>query len=122
MSDLTDISNLLERLGNSILPPLEDALIEKTSTTTSRIGHTVERAVRMHDAGVSHRTIAAQLSDNSANHLEYTAAEIPTLVKLGLDCRTKVGITASQAQALIKDTKANNPAGPDRDPDDLLPA
>lgn len=102
------------------LPPRIQDLLDPTSGTRSRIGHTAERVMKMHKARVSKGTIAKQLTDNSPNHLEYTEADVDTLLKVGLDCKTKVIITAAQAKALINDARSNQLSDEDAQGDTVL--
>jgi len=92
----------MSKLIKTVAASTQD-MLDKTSSTTSRIGHTVERVAKLVKGDVSKRAIAAQLSDNSRNGIEYTVADVETLSKLSQDCESKVGITAKQTLALLND-------------------
>jgi len=74
-------------------------LLDKVSTSTSRTGITIERVGKMYDKDV----IALQLSKNSKNGNVYTEVHVDALLMIYEDTKTKVGITKSQATALIED-------------------
>lgn len=82
--------------------------LEKTSNATSRSGHTVERAAKLSAAKVDNEVIALQLSLNSINGNQYSADEIPTLVKVYEDAKSRPGITTEQYDALINDQMTFN--------------
>jgi hypothetical protein len=96
------ISRELKFVKNSVV----DA-IDKASGPTSRAGVTVERIAK---AGVSSRTIATQLADNSHTGQIYTAGHIDSFKMLFTDVQTKVGVTAAQAQAMINDQQSTKDA------------
>lgn len=77
--------------------------LEKTSSASTRAGATVERTGKMVRAGVPDAVIALQLTANSARGYTYEADEISTIKKLAGDSKTRVGVTAKQARALIRD-------------------
>ncbi len=85
-----------------------DNFFDKVSSPASRAGYTVERVGRMLEAGVSPRTIATQMSDNSTNKINYTEQDILAFGNLYQDAKTKVGITSEQARALIADKQEND--------------
>jgi hypothetical protein len=99
------ISRELKFVKNSVV----DA-IDKASGPTSRAGVTVERIAKMAKAGVSSRTIATQLADNSHTGQIYTAGHIDSFKMLFTDVQTKVGVTAAQAQAMINDQQSTKDA------------
>lgn len=82
-------------------------LLDKVSTSTSRAGITIERAGKMHDKDVDKDVIALQLSKNSKNGNVYTEVHVDALVMIYEDTKTKVGITKTQATALIEDQNNN---------------
>lgn len=84
-------------------------LLDKASNPTSRAGHTVERAAKLTREGVDPEVTALQMTKNSANNQTYTANDVNAFAKLYTDTETKVGITAKQTRALIKDQKKNCP-------------
>ncbi|MGQ8820775.1 hypothetical protein [Bibersteinia trehalosi] len=83
-------------------------VIDKVSSPAFRAGHTVERVGKMLEAGVSPRTIATQMSDNSTNEIAYTEQDILAFGNLYQDAKTKVVVTSEQARALIADQLENN--------------
>lgn len=87
-----------------------DAL-EKTSSPTSRAGITVNRVAKMARAGVQASVIAEQLTENSRNGNRYSRTHVEAFVMLQQDATTKVGVTASQAAALIKDQTDSSQTG-----------
>ncbi|CUI27480.1 hypothetical protein ACOTJG_28265 [Achromobacter xylosoxidans] len=87
-----------------------DAL-EKTSSPTSRAGITVNRVAKMAHAGVQASVIAKQLTENSRNGNRYSRTHVEAFVMLQQDATTKVGVTASQATALIQDQTDNSQTG-----------
>lgn len=95
--------------------------LDPTTTATTRAGHTVERVGKMDEGEVDHEVIALQLTKNSKRDNQYSADEIPTLIKLYQDTQSTVGITAAQSRALIRDQqKQHSPEG--GAPDGALPA
>lgn len=78
-------------------------LLDKVSTSTSRAGSTIERAGKMYAKGVPKKVIAVQLTENSKIGNEYTETHVDAYIMLYTDAQTKVGITKSQATALIED-------------------
>lgn len=89
-------------ISNKIKDTIVDSL-DKVSTPTSRVGVTIERIVKMANAGVSNRAIVAQLEDNSHSGQKYSEEQVDGFKKLYKDAETKVGVAASQARALISD-------------------
>lgn len=87
-----------------------DVTLEKTANATKRSGHTVERAAKLSAANVPNEVIALQLSLNSMTGNQYTASEIPTLVKVYKDSKTRPGITTAQFDALVEDQAASDQA------------
>jgi len=77
--------------------------LEKILTPGVRAGNTVERVGKMVEAGVCPEAIAAQMSHNSKTGTKYTARDVDTLVKVYEDCKSKVLISAKQADALRSD-------------------
>lgn len=82
-------------------------LLDKVSTSTSRAGITIERVGKMYDKDVDKDVIALQLSKNSKNGNVYTEVHVDALVMIYEDTKTKVGITKTQATALIEDQNNN---------------
>ena len=78
-------------------------LLDKVSTSTSRSGTTIERIGKMHTKRVDKDVIALQLSKNSKNGNVYAEVHVDALLMIYEDTKTKVGITKSQATALIED-------------------
>lgn len=76
---------------------------EKILTPGVRAGNTVERVGKMVEAGVCPEAIAAQMTYNSKTGTNYTAKDVDTLAKVYEDCKSKVLITAEQAEALRGD-------------------
>lgn len=95
---------------DKIVAAFNDCIIDKVSSPASRAGHTVERVGKMLEAGVSPRTIAMQMSDNSTNEINYTEQDILAFGNLYQDAKTKVGVTSEQTRALIADTQENDVA------------
>lgn len=87
-----------------------DVTLEKTANATTRSGHTVERAAKLSAANVAHEVIALQLSLNSTTGNQYTASEIPTLVKVYEDSKSRPGITTAQFNALVEDQISSDQA------------
>lgn len=83
-------------------------LLDKVSTSTSRAGTTIERAGKMYAKGVPKKVIAVQLTENSKSGNEYTETHVDAFIMLYTDAQTKVGITKSQATALIEDQTRDN--------------
>lgn len=77
--------------------------LAKALTTGPRVALTIDRAVKMHEAGISIGTIAQQLTDNSRNGSVYTPQMVNGFIALHKDCQGYVGITKNQASALIGD-------------------
>lgn len=75
----------------------------KAINTNGRLALTVDRIVKMHEAGISVNTIAQQLTDNSRNKNVYSVQIITGIIALHEDCQSHVGITKAQASALISD-------------------
>ncbi|ELV2844686.1 hypothetical protein VU607_01420 [Enterobacter cloacae] len=90
-----------------------EEILDKVASPASRAGNTVERAAKMAKAGVDKTAIAAQLSSGSSTGHKYTPDQVETMVVLYEDCSTKVPLTKSATQALIKDAVEN--AAPDED-------
>ena len=81
-------------------------IVDQLNTPSTRAGSTLKRIAQMSSSGVSSKTIASQLEDNSKNGTQYSSEQIAGFNKLFADCKTKVGVTKKQAQALIKDQKS----------------
>ncbi|MFW7342562.1 hypothetical protein V0R37_13615 [Pollutimonas sp. H1-120] len=96
---------------NSMQDSIVDTL-DKVSGPSSRAGVTLERIAKMAKAGVGNRAIAVQLEDNSHTRQQYSPQEIESFKKLFKDVETKVGVTATQARALIEDQVKNPKAAP----------
>jgi len=93
------------------LKGIQDSVVDnldKVSGPTSRAGVTLERIAKMAKAGVGNRAISAQLEDNSHTGKKYSSEQIEGFKQLFTDVKTKVGITAAQAGALMDD-KAGDP-------------
>lgn len=98
---MKEIIDTLKQAGQDALDFAVD--LDPTTNATSRAGHTVERVGKMDEGNVDHEVIALQLTKNSKHDNQYSADEIPTLVKVYQDNLSTVGITAAQARALIRD-------------------
>ena len=89
----------------------QDATQTITTTRTDRAGYSIERVGKLIDAGVSRRTIASQMADNSSNNQSYTETDVQAYAKLWEDVKTKVVITKAQTTALINDNKEDSFSG-----------
>lgn len=98
---------MAKNLLNQITDTASNA-IDKVSSPACRAGYTVERVGKMLEAGVSPRTIATQMSDNSTNGIVYTEQDISAFGNLYQDAKTKVVVTSKQTKALIADQLENN--------------
>lgn len=99
-----------------LIDAIEDGffdLIDQGSDTKSRVGHTVQRVAKLKKDGVSKRTIACHLTDNSAAGNEYTVADVEALLKVHQDCETRVPLTVKATKALSRDQKRNGRRAPD---------
>ncbi|MEZ8987190.1 hypothetical protein OAI_00100 [Vibrio cyclitrophicus FF160] len=81
--------------------------IEAVIPATTKAGAVVNRVATLDKAGVDHEVIALQMTKNSARGNTYEKAEIPTIVKLYEDCKTRVPLSAKSARALVKDQEKN---------------
>ncbi|CAM4054815.1 hypothetical protein [Pseudoalteromonas byunsanensis] len=81
-------------------------MIDMLSNPASRAGSTLHRINKMSSKGVSSKTIAVQLEENSKSGTSYTAEQVEGFNKLYDDCKTKVGVTKEQTKALINDQKS----------------
>lgn len=82
-------------------------LLDKVSTPTSRAGTTIERVGKMHTKRVDKDVIALQLTKNSKNGNVYSETHVDAILMIYEDTKTKVGITKTQATALIEDQNRN---------------
>ncbi|MDG9918234.1 hypothetical protein N7645_15195 [Pseudomonas juntendi] len=99
-----------------LIDAIEDGffdLIDQGSDTKSRVGHTVQRVAKLKKDGVSKRTIACHLTDNSAAGNEYTVADVDALLKVHQDCETRVPLTVKATKALSRDQKRHGRRAPD---------
>lgn len=77
------------------------------SSPSTRAGRAVQRVGNMTRAGVVDTAQAAQMSHNSPTGETYTVQDIQSYQKLAQDSQTRVVVTQSQANALIKDALQN---------------
>ena len=82
--------------------------LEKTRTQKSRAADTVERVGKLFEKGVSLKTIASQLTDNSRDGHAYTAENVEGIVMAWKDSKSTVGLTLPQTDGLLLDQKYNN--------------
>lgn len=82
--------------------------LEKYLTPGIRAGATVERAGKLLNAKVPKRTVAMLMSENSPNGFEYTEEMVKGLEQLSKDTKTRVVITAAQAEAIVADRLGTN--------------
>ncbi|MBB1352670.1 hypothetical protein [Pseudoalteromonas sp. SR45-5] len=81
--------------------------IEAIMSATTKAGSVVNRVAALDKAGVDHEVTALLMTKNSARGNKYEKEEIPTLVKLYEDCKTRVPISAKSARAIVKDQEKN---------------
>jgi hypothetical protein len=77
--------------------------IEAIMPATTKAGGVVNRVASLDKAGVDHEVIALQMTKSSARGNKYEKEEIPTLVKLYEDCKTRVPLSAKSARKLVQD-------------------
>ncbi|EJG1722112.1 hypothetical protein ACLINW_000809 [Vibrio parahaemolyticus] len=77
--------------------------IEAIMPATTKAGGVVNRVASLDKAGVDHEVIALQMTKNSARGNKYEKEEIPTLVKVYEDCKTRVPLSAKSARTLVQD-------------------
>lgn len=85
-------------------------LDDNISPAATRSGRAVNRVGRMTKAGVSRRTQASQMTDNSPTGQTYEERDVEAYQKLERDSEVGVIVTQKQANALIKDAVENQPA------------
>lgn len=95
-------------MSNKIVDKAIDAY-DQLSNPTSRAGVTVKRVSQLVSNGVSKEVIALQIQKNSQVGNNYTPEQIQGLAQIFEDCKTRPGITKTQANALIKDQNNHNP-------------
>ncbi|RLL20119.1 hypothetical protein [Acinetobacter chengduensis] len=81
--------------------------IEAIMPATTKAGGVVNRVASLHKAGVDHEVIALHMTKNSARGNKYEKEEIPTLVKIYEDCKTRVPLSAKSARKLVQDQEKN---------------
>lgn len=81
--------------------------IEAIMPATTKAGGVVNRVASLDKAGVDHEVIALQMTKNSARGNKYEKEEIPTLVKIYEDCKTRVPLSAKSARKLVQDQEKN---------------
>lgn len=89
-------------MSNKIVDKAIDAY-DQLSNPTSRAGVTVKRVSQLVMNDVDKEVIALQLNKNSSTGNIYTPEQIQGIAQVFEDCRTRPGITKTQANALIKD-------------------
>ncbi|MEL7936423.1 hypothetical protein [Pseudomonas delhiensis] len=99
MSDLIDaITDVLKPITTAVAEGLE-----KTHSPTTRAGHTIERAGKLLEAGISPRVVATHLTDTSANGHVYSEQGVKEMGYLWQDSKTRVGISVSAYDAFTED-------------------
>ena len=99
MSDLLDsITDVLKPIATVVAEGLE-----KTHSPTKRAGHTIERAGKLLEAGISPRTVASHLSETSTNGHVYSEQGVKEMGYLWQDSKTRVGISVSAYDAYAED-------------------
>jgi len=93
---------VMKKVGNLVNDGITDTL-EKVASPASRAGSTIERVGKMLASGVSPRTIATQMTDNSPNGNSYSESDVRAYEKIYEDAKTKAVITAKQTRALMQD-------------------
>ncbi|CAM3170239.1 hypothetical protein AB2359_11815 [Vibrio cholerae] len=101
-SEKSKVNNAIEKAADTVTDSIEAVM-----PATTKAGAVVNRVATMDKAGVDHEVIALQMTKNSARGNTYKKEEIPTLVKLYEDCKTRVPLSAKSARAIVKDQKKN---------------
>ncbi|MEJ2898635.1 hypothetical protein [Acinetobacter sp. NS-4] len=80
---------------------------DQIMTCGTRAGQTAVRVKKLLDAGVSPKTVASHLSDNSSNGFKYSEDQVRGIEQVAIDSEKKVGVTKRATTALINDQKKN---------------
>ena len=85
--------------------------LESVRSTKSRAGDVVERGGKMLESKVPPAEVAEYMTMNSTNGHTYSPAEMPTVMKIYQDSKSKPLITKAQAKTSIKKAKAAGAGG-----------
>ena len=80
---------------------------DQIMTCGTRAGQTSVRVKKLLNAGVSPKTVASHLSDNSSNGFKYSEQHVIGIDQVAKDSEKKVGVTKRATTALINDQKKN---------------
>ncbi len=94
----TKVQKVIEKAADKVTDSIETIM-----PATTKAGSVVNRVAALDKADVDHEVIALQMTKKSARGHTYEKKEIPTLVKLYEDCKTRVPLSAKSARALVKD-------------------
>ena len=96
----TKVQKVIEKAADKAMDSIEAIM-----PATVKAGSVVNRVAALDKAGVDREVITLQMTKNSARGHTYEKEEIPTLLKLYEDCKTRVPLSAKSARALVKDQK-----------------